>query len=68
MTETTGMRIKRERTHRLLSQQELAEALDISQVSLSLYERDERTPRDAVKVRMARFFGTTVQDLFFPTN
>jgi len=30
-----------------------------------MYERDERTPRDEVKIRLAKFFGVSIQDLFF---
>jgi len=30
-----------------------------------MYERDERVPRDEVKIRIANFFGKTVQELFY---
>lgn len=66
--QTTGTKIREARLKRLLTQQELADELQISQMALSLYERDQRTPRDSVKIRMAEFFGTSVQDLFFANN
>ena len=31
----------------------------------AMYERDERVPRDEVKIRIANFFGKTVQELFY---
>ena len=33
--------------------------------SYAMYERDERVPRDEVKVRISNFFGVSVQELFF---
>ena len=44
---------------------EVAAALNISVSSYVKYERGERTPRDAVKKRIAKFFGVTVSDIFF---
>lgn len=50
------------------TQEELADELHITKSSLAMYERDERVPRDEVKVRIANFFGKTVQELFFNCN
>ena len=47
------------------SQKEVAEAIGISPSALSMYELGERVPRDEIKVALARYFGTTVGDLFF---
>ena len=33
--------------------------------SWTKYERDERIPRDELKVKIAEYFGTTVQNIFF---
>jgi len=30
-----------------------------------MYERDERIPRDEVKVRIAKYYGVSVYSLFF---
>lgn len=47
------------------SQSEVAKAVNISDSALSAYEANERTPRDEVKVRIARYYGKTVQEIFF---
>lgn len=47
------------------SQQKIADELGITKSSLAMYERNERVPRDEVKVRIARYFGKSVQDIFF---
>lgn len=47
------------------SQEEIAQAIGITKSSWAMYERDERVPRDEVKVKIARFFGKSVQDIFF---
>ena len=47
------------------SQEEVAREVGITKSSYAMYERDERTPRDEVKVRLAKYFGVSVQDLFF---
>ncbi len=47
------------------SRRDIAEALSISTSALAMYERGERTPRDAVKKRIAEYFGKTVQEIFF---
>lgn len=45
----------------------LANACGISLSALSMYENGERIPRDEVKVRIAKFFGKSVDDIFFAT-
>ena len=47
------------------SQNEVARTLGISDSALSAYECGERVPRDELKLRMAEFFGVSVQFLFF---
>ncbi|MBQ1376365.1 MAG: helix-turn-helix transcriptional regulator [Lachnospiraceae bacterium] len=58
-----GERLARLRGRR--SQMEVAKELGISDSALSAYENGERTPRDEVKVRIAEFYKTTVQAIFF---
>lgn len=48
-----------------MSRKQLADTLHISKSALDKYERGERTPRDAVKKRIAEYFGKTVQEIFF---
>lgn len=47
------------------SQREVAEALNISESAVSMYECGERMPRDEVKLRFARYYNTTVEGIFF---
>lgn len=47
------------------SQTEVAKAVDISPQALSMYESGERVPRDETKERLAAYYGTTVQALFY---
>ena len=60
--ETTGMILRKLRGDR--TQEEIAAILGITKSSWAMYERDERVPRDEVKMRIANFFGKTVQELF----
>ena len=61
--ETTGMILRKLRGDR--TQEEIAAILGITKSSWAMYERDERVPRDEVKIRIATFFGKTVQELFY---
>lgn len=47
------------------SQGELAKAIGVTKSSWAMYERGERVPRDEVKIRIANFFGMSVQDIFY---
>lgn len=47
------------------SQAEVALAVGISDSALSMYECGERIPRDSVKVKLAQYYKTTVQKIFF---
>lgn len=47
------------------SMSQIAADLGITKSSWNMYERDERVPRDEVKVRIASYFKTSVQDIFF---
>lgn len=53
------------------SQEEVAKALGISVSALSMYEQGKRIPRDEIKIRMAKYYGITIETLFLillPTN
>ena len=47
------------------SQGEVAKAVGISDSAMSAYENGERVPRDEVKIRLAEYYGRTVQEIFF---
>ena len=45
--------------------QEVAKALGISVSALQMYENGARIPRDQTKMDIARYYGTSVEDIFF---
>ncbi len=47
------------------SQSEVAKALGIATSTLGMYETEQRVPRDSIKIALARYYGTTVQGIFF---
>lgn len=47
------------------SQEEIACDIGITKSSWAMYERNERTPRDEVKIRIANYFDKSVQEIFF---
>ena len=47
------------------TQQEVADTVGISVSAMGMYERGERIPRDEIKIKLAKEYNTTVQDLFF---
>ncbi len=58
-----GSKLKELRGNR--SQEEMANEIGITKSSWAMYERNERVPRDEVKVKIATYFGKTVQEIFF---
>ena len=60
---STGMKLRALRGDK--SMQTVADEVGITKSALAMYERDERTPRDEVKVKLANYYGQTVQSLFF---
>lgn len=50
------------------SQREIAQGVGTSVAAIGMYERGERIPRDEIKVRIARFFGRTVDEIFYAEN
>ena len=47
------------------SQEEVAKKLGISISALSMYEQGNRIPRDEIKIKIAEYYGQTVQSIFF---
>ena len=47
------------------SQREVADAVGITAMAISLYESGERIPKDEIKVRLAKYYHTTVDAIFF---
>ena len=49
------------------TQKEIADGVGVAVSTWAMYESGKRTPRDEVKVVIAKFFNTTVQDIFYRT-
>ncbi len=60
---SVGERLRALRGER--TQEEISKELGITKSSYAMYERGERTPRDEVKVRISKYYGISVQELFY---
>ncbi len=47
------------------TQQNVANDLGISVSAVGMYEREERIPRDELKIKIAKYFDTSVQAIFY---
>ena len=47
------------------TQKEVADAVDVTPMAISQYEQAERIPADPIKIKLAEYFGTTVEAIFF---
>jgi putative transcriptional regulator len=56
--------IRQLRTERGLSQKQLAEAMDVSRQTINSIEQERYTPSLPLALSLARFFGTTVEEVF----
>jgi putative transcriptional regulator len=52
------------RLHNELSQQQLAEAVDVSRQTINSIEKERYTPSLPLAIALARFFGKTVEEVF----
>lgn len=62
---TIAERLKNLREQKNITREQAAKDLGISYSALSAYEIGDRTPRDRVKLRIAEYYGETVQAIFF---
>jgi putative transcriptional regulator len=62
-----GTKLKALRIMKKSTQQEAAANIGITKSALAMYERDERIPRDEIKIRIADYYGESVQSIFFST-
>lgn len=60
---TAGQKMRELRGKR--TKEEVAAAVNVTFSSYVKYERDERIPRDEVKIRIANYFNTSVSAIFF---
>jgi putative transcriptional regulator len=52
------------RTARRLSQQQLAEAMDVSRQTINSIEKERYTPSLPLAIALARFFDASVEEVF----
>ena len=45
--------------------EEVSKALKISKSALCMYESGQRVPKDEIKIRIAKYFGLTVESIFY---
>lgn len=50
------------------SREYVAKALGISVSALSMYENGDRVPRDDIKIKIAKFYNSTVEAIFFASK
>ena len=43
----------------------VAQAVGVTLSAITMYELGQRVPRDEIKVKLADYYGVTVQSLFF---
>jgi putative transcriptional regulator len=56
------------RTERGLSQQQLAEAMDVSRQTINSIETERYTPSLPLAIALARFFDRSVEEVFAPNG
>jgi len=47
------------------TQKEVADAVGVTAMAISQYEQGERIPQDEIKVKLAKFFNKSIEDIFF---
>ncbi len=57
--------IRELRAQRKLSQAELAKALEVSRQTINAIETERYTPSLPLALALARYFGSTVEEVFF---
>ncbi|WP_149315799.1 helix-turn-helix domain-containing protein [Lentilactobacillus buchneri] len=58
-----GDRLKDLRQGRRLTQEQMASKLDVPRTTYAAYEQNKREPDDAMKIKIADYFGVTVDYL-----
>ena len=61
-----GNKLRALRSQRGVSTEEFAKSVGISSSAVGMYENGYRIPRDQIKIRIAEFYGVTVESIFFP--
>lgn len=65
-TKAIGKRLVELRGNR--SQETVARDNNMSLSAYTKYERGERIPRDEIKIKLAKYYGVSVADIFYAEN
>ena len=63
-----GKKLYELRTELGKSRKEVAKDIGVSISAIQMYENGRRIPKDNIKIKLAEYFDTTVQELFFTTR
>ena len=58
-----GLRLKKLREENNISQEQLANKLNVSASSIGMYETDKREPSDEIKTKIAKIFDVSIDYL-----
>ena len=47
------------------SRREVAEAIGVGVSTITMYELGKRIPKDDIKIRLARFYEKSIEEIFF---
>ena len=47
------------------TREEVAKAIGVSVSAVGMYENGERIPRDFIKIRIAKYYNRSVEEIFF---
>ena len=61
-----GKKINELRMKHGITETEMAKEIGISQSAMTMYECGKRIPRDEIKIKIASFFGLSVESIFYP--
>lgn len=61
--EKVAKRLQKLRGNR--SRDEVAKAIGVSVSAIAMYENGERIPRDGIKIKFAKYYQKSVQEIFF---
>lgn len=50
------------------SRAKVAKDIGIATSTLAMYETEQRVPRDSIKMELSKYYGVTVQEIFFDDN
>ena len=64
-TAEIGSYLKQLRLEKRMSREDLAAAVGASTSAIAMYELGERMPRDEMKLKIANFFGKSIESIFF---